>query len=80
MNISHMEKDCLKIKWNELIADGQRFSRRSLQKTIDFQALQATKNLGQFETVILNGTPLFDSTIIFKMLETLGFLPLWLPH
>jgi hypothetical protein len=30
--------------------------KRSLKKKIDFEALQASKNLGQFETAILNGT------------------------
>jgi hypothetical protein len=36
-------------RWSKVVS-------RSLEKNIDFQALQASKNLGQFETAILNGT------------------------
>jgi hypothetical protein len=38
-------------RWSKVV------SKRSLETNIDFQALWANKNLGPFETAILNGTP-----------------------
>jgi hypothetical protein len=58
-------------KWSKVV------SKRSLEKNIDFQTLWAGKNLGQFETVILNGTPCFGLTSYFQNAKSIGLL---LPH
>jgi len=53
--------------------DGQSWpSNKSLEKKINFHPFGANKNLEQFETMIKNNIPSFDTTHIFKMLKTLG--------
>jgi hypothetical protein len=41
------------------------------KKTFIFKLFGANQNVGQFETVIRNNTPSFNSTPLFKMLKTL---------
>jgi hypothetical protein len=53
--------------------DGQSWpSNKSLEKKLIFILFGANKNLEQFETMIKNNIPSFDTTHIFKMLKTLG--------
>jgi len=61
---------------NELKWMNNGWSKLAIQqksrKKINFHPFGANKNLEQFETMIKNNIPSFDTTHIFKMLKTLG--------
>jgi hypothetical protein len=49
-------------------------SQKSLEKIIYFLFLETNKNFGQFGIVIWNGTPSFESVLIFKMLKNIKII------